>query len=258
MSEVQEAEAISARLRHLRTLGAEGFDGPGLRFIEGLLGRGEALDGAARVRLHARALDRLSQLETRLETARAEASAALHAARAAGADADGQLAGDFEAGDFARVVREAAGRVSRARREDPGADRARALRLLREARERGLSLPEALAPEVAALEANEPAEFDPSADPDPNWRKAGDTLSQALYREAAAEAHGAVAVARAADGVAEVHGPYNPEALAAQALSALEAVSPAYLRHVLADLEDLASLRRLPAPKPVGRGSSRK
>lgn len=259
MSEDADPAAIGARLRHLRTLGAEGFDGPGLRFVEGLLSRAEALDGAARARLHARAVDRLGNLETRLEAARTEASTALHAARAAGADADGALAADFEAGEFSRLVREAQSRLSRARREDPGADRARALRLLREARERGLPLPEALAPEVAALEAEStPPPASVAASEDPDWRRTGDALSQALYREAAAEAHGAVAVARAADGVPEVHGPYNPEALAAQTLATLAALSPAYLRHVLRDLEDLGSLRRLPAPKPAGRGSSRR
>lgn len=248
-----DAASIPHRLRHARALGAEGFDGPGLRFIEGLLSRAEGLDGAARARLHARALDRLGSLETRLEAARTEATTALHAARAAGLDADGALAADFEVGEFARMAREAQARLSKVKRDDPGVDRARALRLLREARGRGVTLPEAFAPEVAALDDDDPL---PSAQTgaDPDWRRAGDVLAQALYREAAAEAHGAVAVARAADGVAEVHGPYNPEALAAQVLATLEAVSPAFLRHLLADLEDLSSLRRLPVPKPTGRG----
>ncbi|MCB9523816.1 MAG: DUF2894 domain-containing protein [Myxococcales bacterium] len=245
-------DAVAGRLTALRAQGAEGFDGPGLRFIEGLLTRAQALAGPARVRLEARALARLDALSDRFHAARAAAQATLIALQAAGADGDGQFAAGFAAGRFTDLERRAPGALRRAQAQDPEADRARLVRLAREARKRGLPLGDA----GALVEAAEAGAEPPAAAP-ADARAVGDALARQLFKAAADQARSAVVVARAADTVPSHHGPYNPEALVAEALARLDALSAPYLRAWLVGLEDLAGLQALPEARPPGKRRGR-
>ncbi len=236
---------MTRRLEALRAQGAEAFDGPGFRFIEALLERAEGLDGVAGEHLRRRAAERLSAFEAAFASARAEARATLATLDAAEADPEGDFTRAFASGDYGFVRREAPRALRRARTDDVDAARSRVLRLARQARGRGLTLPPPLRARVQAATA------DGARDPDAlaELRTVGDQLARALFREAADHARSALVVARAGDRVAETVGPYNPEALAARTLALVEALSPGYLRATLAGLEDLAALRRLPEPR---------
>lgn len=236
---------MRSRLESLRAQGAEVFDGPGFRFIEGLLDRAEGLDGAAGAHLKRRAADRLSTFEATFASGRAEARATLATLDAAGADPDGAFADAFARGDYGFVRREAPRALRRAKTDDVDAARERVVRLARQARSRGLTLPPPLRARLNA------ATTAPAHAPEtlPELRAAGDQLARALFREAADHARSALVVARAADRLPDAVGPYNPEALSARALALVESLSPGYLRATLAGLEDLAALRRLPEPK---------
>lgn len=233
---------MKRRMDTLRESGAEVFDGPGFRFIEGLLERAEGLDGVAGEHLRRRAAERLSAFEAAFASARAEARATLATLDAAEADPDGDFTRAFAAGDYGFVRREAPRALRRARTDDADAARARIVRLARQARGRGLTLPPPLRARVHAATAESAADV-------AELRTVGDQLARALFREAADHARSALVVARAGDRVPETVGPYNPEALAARTLALVEALSPGYLRATLAGLEDLAAMRRLPEPK---------
>ncbi|MCA9540912.1 MAG: DUF2894 domain-containing protein [Myxococcales bacterium] len=204
------------RLDTLRAAGAEVFDGPGLRFVAGLLDRADALEGVAAEHLRQRAEARLSQFEARFAAARAEAQVSLAVVQAAGADIDGELAEAFERGDFLHIRHEAPRALRRVETDDADAARAR----------------------VVAIETEE--------HPLSEARAVGDHLARALFREAAEHARSALVVARAGDRVPAETGPYNPEALTARVLALVESVSPTYLRAYLSGLGDLAALRQLP------------
>lgn len=214
------AAELQGLLRSLREAGADRYDGPGFRFIEALLERAESHGGTVAERLEARAAARLAAFQTSMQAARAEAEATLATLQAAEADPDGALAAAHAAGDHKRVLREASVALRRVRSADPAA---RFDRLARRARAEGIELPE---------EAADPA-------------RAGDRLAHALFRQAAEHARGTLTVARAADRLPENVGVYNPDALAARTLAAIEALSPAWLRATLAELDDLAALAQL-------------
>jgi hypothetical protein len=210
---------VRARLEALRAAGAEVDEGPTLRFVARLLSRAEGLGAPARDQLLARAERRLADLEARFGAARAEAQARLAAVETVGGDPDGALAAAFARGAHADVLRRAPEALRRARDPGPAQDRRRLLRLAAQARARGIALPEGLG---QVLEAG--------VDSDADARRLGDALARVLFRDAASQARSALAVARAADGVPPVHGPYNPQALVAETLALLARVSPAYLR----------------------------
>lgn len=212
--------SLADQLEALRAAGADRYDGPGFRFIEALLERAETHGGTVAERLELRAAARLAAFSTSMQAARAEAAATLATLRAAEADPDGTLAAAHAAGDHKRVLREASAALRRARSADPAA---RFDRLAERARAEGIELPE---------EAVDPA-------------RAGDHIAHALFRRAADHARGTLTVARARDRLPADVGPYNPEALAARTLAVIEALSPAYLRATLAQLDDLASLTQL-------------
>jgi hypothetical protein len=213
--------ALADRIQALRTAGAAAYDGPALRFIEALLQRAAGLDGSVAERLEARAAERLAAFHTSMQAARTRAREALDTLDAADADVDGVLRSAFESGDFKRVIREAPAAVRRAEARDP---HARLDRLTARAESEGVQLP--------AAEQSDPA-------------RAGDQISHALFRHTADHLRSTVTVARAADRVPAEFGPYNPDALAARTLATIEALSPDYLRAVLAQLDDLSALTAL-------------
>lgn len=234
---MNQAISPEERLESLKADGAATYDPPGLRFIEALLIRAQALDGEAAARLRARATARIDALRDRLEADRSTAEALVDTLRAAGADPEAEYEKAFESGDFRRILRESERALGRAKAEAGPTDRGRLSRLCGQARRQGLGLP----PEVEAALVSEA----PDA-----ARQAADQLAQALFRHISRDARGAVAVARAADRLPAAVGPYNPAALAGQVLAAAEALSPAWLRSVLSSLEDLGTLQALP-PLPA-------
>lgn len=244
---------MRARLQSLRDAGAEVFDGPGLRFIEALLGQAEALDSAAGEHLRRRAAERLSAFEAAFAAARAEARATLATLSAAGADPEGAFAEAFARGDYKHVKHEAVRALRLAKTDDIDTARDRVRRLWRQAQARGASLPPSLRARVEVISAESGTEA-----PLAELRTIGDRLAQALFREAADHARSALVVARATDRLPAQAGPYNPEALSAQALALVESLSPTYLRAYLTGLEDLDHLRRLPDGKDGKDGKKRR
>ncbi len=233
--------ALHARLEALRAAGGPAYDGPGFRFVEGLLQRADDLDGAAADHLYARAESRLQRFKADFEAARAEAAATLRTLQAAGADADGTFAGAFAAADYKAISLGARRALRQAQAKGPAAARERARRLARQARSRGVQLD--LFVDDGTLEGASEAEA----------RALGDQLAHALFKDAASHARSALVVARAADNLPDDVGPYNPQALTARALSLMESISPAYLRALLGGLDDLGALKRLAEPKRRGR-----
>ncbi len=231
---------MKARLERLRAAGADRYDGPGFRFVEGLFRRAEALEGAAGDHLLGRAHARLTRFEEAFTGARAQAEATLAAVRAAGADPVGELAAEFDRGDYKSVIRRAKQQMLAS---DGGPAARRALRLARQAKARGVRLEPTLRAKAERLETHPPGPTEA--------RQLGDALARALFREAAEHARSALVLARAQDNLPDEAGPYNPSALTTEALSLIESVSPGYLRVYLTGLEDLAALCALPEPKPT-------
>lgn len=234
---------MNERLEHLRHLGAAVFDPPAFRFVEGLLSRANTLDGAAAERLERRAVARLQVLERAFFAAQEEAAEMLDQLRREGADPEERFAAAFQQGDFGLLLRDGPRVLRQLRSGTAEAARARLRRLLDQAERRAAHLTADLR-EAAEHSLTEAGRADPRAEQ--VAREAGDRLAQALYREAAEHVRAAVMVARAHDRLSEDFGLYNPQALAARALAQLEATSPAFLRHYLAWLDDLAALKQLP------------
>ncbi len=226
------------RLETLRAGGGAAYDGPGFRFIEGLVRRAAELDGAAERRLLERARQRLDSFEAELEAARGEATEAMESLESAGVDPKGELRAAFDRGDLRAVLRRADRALRLARDDGARAAQRRQERLARQVRARGIVLPADLrerldgASPFAAREA----------------RTLGDSLAKVLFRDAAEQARSSLVVARATDQLPDEVGPYNAAALSVQALGLMEAISPGYLRAYLAGLEELSALRALPEP----------
>ncbi len=237
---------MTPRLEHMRALGAAVFDPPAFRFVEGLLARAASLSGAAGERLERRARTRLETLEHAFFAAQQTAADMLDQLRREGADPEDHYAQAFERGDFGLLLQDGPRVLRQLRSGTAEAARERIRRLVADAERRGIRLPESLDEAVAGT-LGEAGRADPRAEQ--TARALGDRLAQTLYREAAEHVRAAVVVARAHDRLSDDFGLYNPQALAAHALAQLEATSPAYLRHYVAALEDLAILRQLPEPK---------
>ena len=250
------AGSVTARLETLRAEGAEAFDAPALRFIEQLLAKAEHIGGGAGDRLRARAEARLDALQADLDAARQKASEAIEALAEIqdpeGAAAVAEVQRLVEAGDHRGATR-AAARLQRGLvdRRQPKA-RARVERQIQRAEAAGVSLPSKLKHQITeALE-------DPQGSPE-ILDALADEAGRALYRAAADDTHATVVVARAGDAVPDEAGPYNPQAVSAKALAALEALSPAHLRHWVRHLEGFDALARLPAPPaPKARKTTRR
>lgn len=238
MSADDPQRALEARLVTLRTAGAAVFDGPAFRFVEALLERASDLDGTAATRIHGRAESRLDGLEAAFERAREEAEAALD-----GLGPSHPLRGAFEDGDFKTVLLHApaARRAAGAGRFEVA--RQRLERVVEQARAAGVSVPERTWSSVEDYVADGGID---DATKEAEARRLSDRLAQAVFRQAAEGARASIAVARANDELPPQVGHYNPQALAAAALTLAESVDAGYLRAYVASLEDLAALRALP------------
>jgi hypothetical protein len=121
------------------------------------------------------------------------------------------------------------------------------------------------APPPEALETKELLRSSPLSEPNVTGRlhELASLLDLVLIREGAESSHATLEVGRMRSIAPTAAGPYNPEALAARALSELAEISPSYLRAYLAELSDLEALTHLmpspeeaPAKKPTrGKGT---
>jgi hypothetical protein len=241
---------LRERLGALVEAGAGRFDPEGAACIAALLDRARELGGGASVRLAARAEARLEALEAALLGACARAEPVL-------VGLEGPVAAEARAllasGDAAAAIN-LARRTARRARARAAAARA-ALRLTR-LRERLVSDAAGLADRgaLAALDARELVHVGDRV----RAQADGNALSHALFHRSAAAARAALAVERADDDLPADAGPYNAHVLAAKALRALATLSPAYVRALVAELDDLAELDAALAPfapEPPRRGS---
>ncbi|MFT3764837.1 MAG: DUF2894 domain-containing protein [Minicystis sp.] len=237
-------------LASLREAGAEVFDPPGFGFVASLLARAEGEGGGARDRIRERARQRIDLLRSALESARAVAERELAAIRDEGASVAPDLAEALARGEISSVRRA----IRRARRELVRArqrvDVPWVGRLREEALARGAALPDEVARDLDRL-AGDGGAVDRGA----HGRAVavGSAVSSALLSASAESVRATIAVARAADNVPDTAGPYNGQVLAARALAAMAELSPAYVRAVVAAVDDLAGMdaRLAPeAPKP--------
>jgi len=244
------------RVARLRTEGAAQFDSIGLEFIESLLSRAEKENGGARERLLARAAARVDLFEAAFHQARVSASRAIAQLAEASGEAPAELEEALARGDAKAAQRGAERKLAAFAMGARPVRLPHLARLARAALDRDLVPIADMARELASLAGED------GALPRRSKRRAlllGSALSRALFRESLERARAPLAVARARDNVPEAAGPYNPQALAARALGALDELSPAYAQALVAALDDLASLAAAlePAPRKV-KGSRRR
>ncbi len=232
--------ALLEAITEARGRGLPDADPDGFAAIESLVARAKLLGDAGRARLERVAADRLRDLEARVSS--------LFASPPAGLDLDepdeanAPLVDAWQRRDLRAfwLRRAALSLRAGAVRRGAMARRRWLERLSRRAIDAGLPPP--------TLDHQDPGSF-------------ARALSAAIASETMADVRAAVVVAAARAAVPVEVGPYNPGALGSQLLTKLDALSPRYLRHWIAAMEDVAALARLappPAPKPVAKPPPRK
>ena len=220
-----------AQIDALAREGAARFDPEGFRLITRLIEGG----------LAARAGLRIEKLERELRETRGEVEGLVATLKRSEARIGVELASAMSDGDY-RVAR----RLALLALRDVEASKHSAvprwaLSIAAKARTRAIRLPQDLAHRLDAFERRSEA----ASSPESEVRALAVEVSRALFDESIASTRATIAVARAADNVPESAGPYNTQALAAQALGALAALSPSYLRAYVATLDDLCALEPL-------------
>lgn len=238
--------AARERLGGLRAGGGAELDPLGQALIVTLLARAEAEAEAVQTLLAARIEARLDSLEAALRAGRTLAAKELEALADAGIEAPRDLCEALARGEFGGVKR-GVRRLLGARKEAQRTARVPWIARLRgEARAREVALPDDVTRDLDALRVED------GAVERGEMRRAqalGNAMSSALFRDSAESARAELAVARAADNLPEGAGPYNGQVLAAKALSAMAALSPGYVRALIAGLDDLAAVEVLLAPE---------
>lgn len=234
------ASALAVRVDALRQDFAAVFDGPGLGLIESLLARAQVLGGEAGARLSMRATLRIEALEAALASATLEVTREL--------DALGDAAPGAAREALARGDRRAARRALRRARADLVRGREQvgvswAARLAADATSRG---EDGLGRELTALCAEGVIDREAHA----HAVALGATLSSALFRRSAESARATVALARSVDNLPESAGRYNSQVLALRALAEMAALSPEYVRVLVAAIDDLAAVANLLGTSP--------
>jgi hypothetical protein len=239
-------DAARARLDALRAGGGAEFDALGQAFVRTLVARAEAEAEGVQTLLAGRIEARIAALVASFHAERAVAEGELEKLGGAGFAATDELRAALSQGDFTAVrrgVRRLLGELKEAQRP------ARVpwiARLRGEARAREVALPDDVIRGLDALHVED------GAVERTERRRAqalGNAMSSALFRESAQGARAELAVARAADNLPEGAGPYNGQVLAAKALSAMAALSPGYVRALIAGLDDLAAIEALLVPE---------
>lgn len=217
------------------------FDPEGARLVDRLVASGNA----------ERARARLETMATARAAAEAELDDARRRLRESGAREPREIACAIQEGDLRharRLVERAL--VTHARlRDAPAAKWAQSL--AERARSRSIRLAPDLAARVRRLDSAPP---DRSLD---EARAVAAELSRAMHDEALTGARATVALARVRDSIPEGAGPYNPQAIAADALARLGALSPSYAAAFIASLDDITALDLL-APPPKARAPRRR
>jgi hypothetical protein len=242
----ERLDALRARLDGLRAGGGEEFDPLAQAMIVTLLARAEVEAEAVQALLAGRIEARLAGFEAALRAGRAVAASEMGTLADAGIEAPRELAEALGRGDFAAVKR-GVRRLLSARKEAQKTARVPWIARLRgEARAREVSLPDEVTRDLDALHVED------GAVERGEMRRAqalGNAMSSALFRDSVEGARAELAVARAADNLPEGAGPYNGQVLAAKALSAMAALSPGYVRALIAGLDDLAAAEALLLPE---------
>lgn len=239
-------DAARERLDGLRADGGAEYDPLGQAMIVTLVTRAEAEDVAVQTLLIPRIEARLRSLESAFREGRAGAHGEIATLEGAGIEPSVAVREALQRGDFASV-RRGARQLQGARKEAKKPARVPWIARLRgEARSRDLALSDEVTRGLDALQAE-----DGTVDRT-EMRRAqalGNAMSSALFRESAEGARAELAVARAADNLPDGAGPYNGQVLAAKALAAMAALSPGYVRSLIAGLDDLAAMEALLAPE---------
>lgn len=239
-------DAARERLDHLRAGGGAEFDPLGQALVVTLLARAEAECEGVQALLAGRLDARLDALEEAYRAERGLADRQIATLADAGIEPSCAVHEALQRGDFA-AVRRGARQLLGARKEAQRTARVPWIARLRgEARARDFALPDDVTRGLDAL-GIENGTVDRA-----EMRRAqalGNAMSSALFRESAEGARAELAVARAADNLPEGAGPYNGQVLAAKALSAMAALSPGYVRALIAGLDDLAAVEVRLAPE---------
>jgi hypothetical protein len=239
-------DAVRQRLDGLRERGGAEHDPLGQALIVTMIARAEAEAESVQAILKGRIEARLALFEATLQAERALAEAQLVTLGGAGVEPPEELREALARGEFASVKR-GVRRLLAARKEAKGTARVPWIARLRgEARAREVALPDEVTRGLDALHIED------GAVERAEMRKAqalGNAMSSALFRASAEGARAELAVARAADNLPEGAGPYNGQVLAARALTAMAALSPGYVRALIAGLDDLAAVEALLLPE---------
>ena len=239
-------DAARGRLDGLREGGGAEYDPLGQAMIVTLVARAEAEDHGVQTILMGRIEARLFALESAFRSERAGAHGEIATLASAGIEPSAAVREALSRGDFASV-RRGARQLHGARKEAQKTARVPWIARLRgEARSRDLALSDEVTRGLDALGA-EDGTVDRA-----ELRRAqalGNAMSSALFRESAEGARAELAVARAADNLPDGAGPYNGQVLAARALAAMSALSPGYVRKLIAGLDDLAAMEALLGPE---------
>jgi hypothetical protein len=235
-------DAARGRLDSLREGGGAEYDPLGQALIITLLARAEAEDEGVQAILMTRIEARLAALESALRAGRDDAHREIATLVDAGIEPSPAVREALRQGDFS-TVRRGVRQLFGAHRDAKKTARVPWIARLRgEASSRDLALSDEVTRGLDALEIE-----DGSVDRT-EMRRAqalGNAMSSALFRESAEGARAELAVARAADNLPDGAGPYNGQVLAAKALSAMAALSPGYVRALIAGLDDLAAMEVL-------------
>jgi hypothetical protein len=235
-------DAARGRLDGLRAGGGAEYDPLGQAMIATLVARAEAEDHGVQSILIGRIEARLGSLESAFRSERAGAHGEIASLTNVGIEPSEAVREALKRGDFASVHR-GARQLHGARKEAKKPARVPWIARLRgEARSRDLALSDEVTRGLDALGA-EDGTIDRT-----EMRRAqalGNAMSSALFRESAQGARAELAVARAADNLPDGAGPYNGQVLAAKALAAMAALSPGYVRALIAGLDDLAAMEAL-------------
>jgi hypothetical protein len=222
---------LEARLDALARRGAARFDPEGFRLISRLIEGG----------LEARASQRVDKLEQEHAEAGREAEALLARLKLLEARIGADLTRAIDEGDYRVARRLAIVALGNVEADARSAVPRWALSIAAKARTRAVRLPRDLARRVDAFVDQPPS----ARGVDGELRALAAEVSRALFDDSIASTRATIAVARATDNVPESAGPYNTQALAAQALGALANLSPSYLRAYVATLDDLSALEPL-------------
>lgn len=233
--------SLANRIEGLRACGAAVFDVVDFTFIERLHAQSEQLPNAARRKTHERLRRHVFDLEMRFAAARQQVLREIFLLRRTAPDSAMEAERCLAGGDVnaaRKVVERASRRLSSSnwlRAED------RLLRVIAAVEMRLQPAPALVGEARALLEHPDAVEHATK-----QAHRLANLLTLILLQEGAERVLAQLEVERLRREVPLEAGPYNPEALSAQLLDELGALSPTYLRVLLGYVSNLESMMRLP------------